>query len=152
VWAYMEKETRNNKGVKYFVIFSIGGFLYYIIETAWRAWRGHGETHWLMFVIGGLMLIGIGSLNENKKYNLPLTTQMIAGALMITTTELIVGFALDKLWGIRIWNYSGMVGSIGGYTSLTFSIAWLPISLMAVFLDDFIRWFIFDERFPKYKM
>jgi uncharacterized membrane protein len=148
----MEEKIRDSKGVKYFIIFSVGGFIYYIVETAWRTWRGHGETHWLMFVIGGLMLLGIGSLNENKKYNLPITFQMIVGALMITSTELIVGFALDKLWGIRIWNYSGMVGSINGYTSLAFSLAWLPVSLAAIFLDDIIRWLIFDEQFPKYKI
>lgn len=45
--------------VKPFILFGIGGFLYYAIEILWR-----GYSHWTMFILGGLCFILVGFINE----------------------------------------------------------------------------------------
>jgi len=91
------------KGItKLSVIFLCGGTIYYIIEDIWRTWRGHGDTHWFMFVFGGLMLVLIGLLNEHKSYNPPIWLQGIYGGAIITLIELISGIILHKCFDLRL--------------------------------------------------
>ena len=50
---------------------------------------------------------------------------LFAGAAIVTSVlELVTGFALDKLFKTRWWDYSEVPFNIGGYICLKFSILW----------------------------
>ena len=72
------------KFLKYPILFSIGGFTYYMIEIISR-----GFSHWSMFILGGLCFVIIGSLNEILGRKTTLFPQMLLGAGIITLLEYI---------------------------------------------------------------
>ena len=48
----------------------------------------------------------------------------VGSALLTSILELITGFALDKIFHARWWDYTDMPFNIGGYICLKFSIYW----------------------------
>lgn len=105
-----------------------------------------------MFLIGGLAVLLIGLLNEGKRWRPPIWLQALLGGAIITGLELVFGVALDKLFGVRAWNYTGMFMHFHGYICLQFGLAWIPLSCVAIVTDDAIRRVFFDEPFPAYKL
>ncbi len=138
--------------LKLSTVFICGGIIYYLIEDIWRTMRNHGDTHWFMFVFGGLMLVLIGLLNEHKSFNPPIWLQGVFGGIIITGSELLSGVVLHKCFNMRLWDYTGMFMNYKGYIQIQFSLGWILISVAAIFLDDFIRWSLFHEPFPQYKL
>ena len=57
-----------------------------------------------------------------------------------------------NLWlGLDVWDYSGLPGNILGQTCPQFALLFLPLSAIAIIVDDFVRWKWFDEEKPRYK-
>jgi hypothetical protein len=52
---------------KNFILFLIFGAIYYMLECIWKG----GLTHWTMFVLGGLVGILIGDINEKVEWDMP---------------------------------------------------------------------------------
>ena len=52
-----------NKLIEYFLLFIIGGSIYYMIEIIYR-----GHSHYSMFILGGICLILIGIINTIKEW------------------------------------------------------------------------------------
>lgn len=130
---------------KQLVLFFIGGGAYFLLEIMFR-----GRSHWTMFILGGLCFWIIGLLNEVFTWEFPLLFQGITGSLVITASEMIVGYIVNiKLdWGI--WDYSDMPCNICGQICLPFSIVWVVLSVLAVFIDDYLRHKLFYEEEPHY--
>lgn len=79
----------------------------------------------------GFILIFL-SLNKFKKnYFIFFILSIIIASLL----ELLTGFALDKLFNIRYWNYSSYPLNINGYICLSFSLLWGVFSL---FISKFL--------------
>ena len=53
--------------------------------------------------------------------------------------------------GLHIWDYSTMPLNIFGQICLPFSLAWMGLSGVAIILDDYIRYWFFNEEKPHYK-
>lgn len=136
-----------NNLVKSVLLFFIGGLLYYLIEIAWR-----GHSHWTMFCLGGACFVCIGLINEILPWEMPLWKQGIVGALIITVLEFAVGCIVNIALGWNVWDYSDVPFNIHGQICLPFSVLWFAISLIAIVLDDYIRYWAFDEERPKYKI
>ena len=138
-----------NKNVifKYFILFIIGGFLYYCIEILWR-----GYSHWTMFLLGGLCFILIGGLNNYIPWEMSIIKQGVIGALIVTSLEFIFGLVLNLYLNLGIWDYSNMPFNILGQICLLFSIAWFFLSLVAIFIDDWLRYILFKEEKPHYHL
>lgn len=128
------------------VLFLCGG-LYALIELAWR-----GRTHWTMAVLGGILFLLIGGLNNWLPWEMPLVLQCILGAMIVTAAELLAGIILNLWLGLDIWDYSRMPGNFLGQICPQFSAAWVLLSLVAVVLDDYIRHWLFGEEKPHYKL
>lgn len=129
---------------KYFILFSIGGLLYMLIEI-WFS----GSTHWTMGILGGICFILIGLIDSY--YALPLYKQMLLSAILITALEFIAGAILNLGFHLAIWDYSMLPLNILGQVCLPFSILWFFLSLPAILLDDWIRYSFFGEAKPQYK-
>ena len=132
---------------KYFILFLIGGFLYYTIEILWR-----GYSHWTMFILGGICFIFAGIQNEHTSWEEPLWKQVIKVDVFVLIAEFITGCILNLWLGLNIWDYSNLKFNILGQSSLLFAILFLPLCLIAIILDDYIRYWFFDEEKPKYKL
>lgn len=133
--------------LKHLFLFSVGGFLYGLIEIMAR-----GYTHWSMVLLGGLCFILLGILNEFMSWELSITTQMMLGAIMITILEFSFGCLLNLICGWNVWDYSNDPYNFLGQISLKHSCYWLLLSGVGIILDDFLRYWLFKEEKPKYRL
>ena len=133
--------------LKIFILFLIGGFIYIAIELGFR-----GHSHWTMFLLGGLCFILIGGLNNYISWEMSIIKQGIIGALIINSLEFIFGLVLNLYLNLGIWDYSNMPFNILGQICLPFLIGWFFLSLVAIFVDDWLRYILFKEEKPHYHL
>ena len=133
--------------IKYLILGIIGGFTYVIIEMLYR-----GHSHWSMFIVSAVAFISIGLINEFISWDMKLWKQMLIGSGIVTVLEFISGYILNIKLGWIIWDYSNVPFNIMGQICLPFSIAWLFISLIAIVTDDYLRYWLFNEEKPHYKL
>lgn len=134
------------------ILFIVGGAAYYLIEFIWKTFISHGICHWSMFLLGGLCFLLIGSLNERIPWEMSLIKQSLIGSAIVTGLEFIFGVILNIWLKLNIWNYSTLPLNILGQVCLPFSIIWCFLSIIAIFLDDYLRWKWFGEEKPHYHL
>lgn len=134
------------KTFKFILLFLTGGNLYYLIEILWR-----GHSHFSMFILGGICFILIGLTNEYFSFEMPLWKQQLISTVIITFMELIAGIILNIWLGLNIWDYSNLKCNLLGQITLQYSILWFFLSLPAIILDDYLRYWLFDEEKPHYR-
>lgn len=132
---------------KYICLFLIGGLSYCGIEVLFR-----GYTHWTMGILGGICFILCGLVNNIFTFEMPLAEQMGICSVLITLSEFIAGLILNVHLGLGIWDYSDLPFNIMGQVCLPFMLAWFFLSLVAIVVDDLIRWKWFDEECPHYHL
>lgn len=132
---------------KYLVLGIIGGVTYIMIELLYRSY-----THWSMFIVSAIAFILIGLINEYINWNMKLWKQMLIGSGIVTVMEFISGYILNIKLGWHIWDYSNVPFNVMGQICLPFSIAWVFISLIAIVADDYLRYWLFGEEKPHYKL
>lgn len=133
--------------MKHAVLALCGGCVYFLIEMAWR-----GHSHWTMAVLGGVCFVLIGDINEFIPWNMPLILQGAIGSGVVTILELISGIVLNLWLGLGIWDYSNMPLNFLGQICLPFSVLWVALSVIAVVLDDWLRYWQFGEDRPTYTL
>ena len=133
--------------LKLIILFIIGGTIYVSLELLFR-----GRSHISMFILGGFCFVLIGGINNYISWEMPLILQMIIGAVVITTLEFITGYIVNIRLGLNVWDYSNQPFNIMGQICLSFSFLWMLISLIAIVLDDYLRYWIFKEKKPKYRL
>ncbi|HHX54860.1 MAG TPA: hypothetical protein GX705_00735 [Clostridiales bacterium] len=133
--------------IKYINLGVFGGVAYYGLENIWR-----GYSHWTMVIVGGLCFLVIGLLNEFYTWDMALLSQMLISTLIITSVELIAGLIVNKWLGLNVWDYSDMPYNFLGQICLVYSNLWFLISLPVILLDDYIRYWVFKEEKPHYKI
>lgn len=133
--------------LKVAVLLIIGGLIYCGLEIAWR-----GHTHWTMGVVGGICFVLIGGINEWFPWTMPLYRQGLIGSGIVTAAELVAGLILNVWLGLGIWDYSTMPLNFMGQICLPFCLLWILLSVVAVVLDDWLRYWIFGEERPHYVM
>ena len=130
---------------KAITLFLVGAAAYAVIEILWR-----GHTHWTMAVLGGILFLLLGGINEWIPWEMPLAAQCVIGAVIVTAAEFLAGLILNVWLGLGIWDYSDVPGNILGQVCPQFVGAWLGLSLVAILLDDWLRHWLWGEKRPKY--
>lgn len=121
------------------VLFLIGGRLYTWIEILWR-----GYTHWTMFYLGGGCFVIMGLLNEYKfVWKQSLLIQSVISAVVITILEFIIGCIVNLWLGWQVWDYSSLPFNIFGQVCLYYFLLWIPLSIVGIIADDWIRYLIY---------
>lgn len=146
-WRNWKELKLTMKLLKRLILFGLGGITYFMIEVLWR-----GYSHVSMFLLGGICFVLIGLINEYFDWDMPLWKQMLISTILITMLEFLFGVTLNIKLGLGIWNYSNLRFNILGQVSLGYSILWFFLSLPAIFLDDWLRWKLFEEEKPGYKL
>lgn len=133
--------------LKLCILALIGGMTYVLIELAWR-----GYSHISMFILGALCFVLLGGINEFLPLELGFVWQMLIGAGIVTILELIVGIVVNVWLGLEVWDYSNLPFNFMGQICLPFSFAWTLLSGVAIVVDDYLRYWLFGEEKPHYKI
>lgn len=139
--------TAIKKILQAIVLAGIGGTVYMVLEAMWR-----GYTHWAMFFVGGLCFLCVGAINEIIPWDVSLIVQMILGGQIITMIEFVSGCVLNLWLKWDVWDYSNLPFNVLGQICLLFTLLWCLVSLVAILLDDWLRWKLFGEEKPHYKI
>ena len=83
------------------LLFLTGSCLYPALEMAWR-----GRTHSSMALAGGLCLCLIDRVCCSRLKDRDMLSRCTAGAGVITGVEFALGILLNRVLGLRIWDYS----------------------------------------------
>jgi len=132
---------------RYAILMTVGGAVYYFIELLWR-----GYSHISMVLVGGICFVLIGLINQQYEWDMCLTSQMVLAGLIITGVELIAGLILNVWLKLDIWDYSDVPYNFMGQICLSYMMLWQWLSVVGILLDDFVRWLIFGEEKPRYKL
>lgn len=108
------------------LLFSIGGAGYVGLEYLWRGW-----SHGSMFLAGGSAFLLLGALRE-KLHRFSAPVRGICGAGVITAVELIAGLLVNRNY--TVWDYRPLPLNFMGQICLPFSLLWIPVSLLGMFL------------------
>ena len=122
-----------------------GGFVYYCVELLYR-----GYSHPSMFIAGGIAFLLVGGLNNYLPWHLGFVWQCAIGGIIITIVELIAGLIINVWLGLNVWDYSEMRFNLWGQIVPIFTFAWMLLSALAIWLDDFLRWKLYGEERPTY--
>lgn len=133
--------------IKEFILFIIGGLLYYGIEVLWR-----GHSDFTMAIVGGICFVLIGGLNNWFTFEMGLIEQSLISSIIVTIIEYISGYILNIKLNLGIWEYSQIPFNLNGQICLLYSSLWILLSLIAIIVDDYIRYLIFHDKKPKYKI
>ena len=135
------------KILKHLTLLGIGGIIYAWMEMVWR-----GYSHWSMFLLGGLCFVLIGLVNEHIAWDEPLSMQMLYGAVLITVLEFLTGVVVNIILGWDVWDYSDHPLNYMGQISLSSSVLWYFLSGIGIAIDDYLRYLLFKEEKPKYRI
>ena len=133
--------------LKYIFLFLVGGFIYYSIEIAYR-----GYSHWTMILLGGICFIALGNINNVLSWGTPLIVQSLIGATIITALEYITGLIVNIRLGWNVWDYSDVPLNIQGQICAPFFMVWIFVAAIGIILDDYLRYWLFKEKKPKYEI
>lgn len=139
-------QTKQQTFFKYLFLFLVGGFSYFYIEILFR-----GYSHFSMIICGGLAFIFCGLINQLTHFRISLISQMIISMFIITGLEFVTGLIVNIGLGWGVWDYSKMPYNLYGQICIAYSTIWLVLSLVCIWVDDLIRWKIFDEEKPVYR-
>ena len=132
---------------KYLFLGWFGGATYVSLEVLWR-----GYSHWTMLVLAAVVFIIVGLLNEVWSWQTSLALQVAAGTALATALEFITGCIVNLCLGWGVWDYSDMPGNLMGQICPQYTLLWAALVLVAILLDDYIRWRFFGEEKPHYTL
>jgi len=131
---------------KYLFLLTIGGSIYYLIEILYS-----GSSHPSMFLLGGWCFVVCGLINKRSVKTTPIYIKMLYCALAITYFEFIAGVGLNLYMGLGVWDYHELPLNFFGQICLPFSLVWYFLSMGAIVIDDYIRYWFYGEEKPNYK-
>ncbi|EFB76764.1 putative ABC transporter permease [Subdoligranulum variabile] len=132
---------------KYAFLAWFGGSTYCALEVIWR-----GYSHWTMLVLAAVVFIVIGAMNEVWSWQTSLALQVVTGTALATALEFITGCIVNLWLGWDVWDYSDMSGNLMGQICPQYTLLWAVLVLVAILLDDYIRWRFFGEEKPHYTL
>lgn len=118
---------------EYGIVWCVGAVLYSIIEILFR-----GYTHWTMTITGGVCLMCLYA-NEKNNLQAKLWKRCLAGSVIITTVEFLVGCIVNIHLGWDVWDYSDRMFNILGQICPLFSVLWLLLCIPGAYLCRKIR-------------
>lgn len=124
--------------------FFVYGFLGWCTEVAYAAFKEHrfvnrGFLNGPICPIYGVGVTIVIAFLTPYKDNLPLL--YVSSVVLVTVLEGLTGWAMDKIFHNKWWDYSNQPLNIGGYVCLLFSLIW---GVACVAIMDFIHPLIHD--------
>lgn len=137
--------------MKYFrqlILFIVGFCIYITIEVCYR-----GYSYPLMGVCGGIILLIIDRINNKISWDIDIVLQGCIGSLVATFFEFIIGSICLYFGFDLMWDYSNLPLNFAGIICVPFSLVWIIISIIGIFIADAINYYVFDILpIPYYKL
>ncbi len=111
--------------VLFFAIYSFAGWIVEVIYRSWTQKRFVNAGFLFgpfvpLYGMGALLVLALGSLLNACHPVL----FIIAVGIVLTVLEYIIGFASEKIIGLKLWDYSTNRFNLHGRICLSFSVAW----------------------------
>ena len=128
-----------------------GGTVYFLMEVAWKTWRGHPDTiSWTMLVLAVLLCVPIERAGAELPWRAPLWLQALVCGALVTGVELAAGLVLNVWLGLGIWDYSHLWGNLWGQICPQFSALWCGLCLIFIPVFDWMRYAVAGGERPHY--
>lgn len=121
-------------------MFLVGYCVYIAIEVTIRSY-----SYPLMGVVAGIAVILLDKINDYISWDIDLLIQASIGSAFITSMEFIIGNMALRGIVPQMWDYSGLPFNYRGIICLPFSLIWILMSCIAIFVADAINYYIFDD-------
>lgn len=95
-------------------------------------------------------MVACGALNQIFPH-MKVSVQMLLSGGIITLLEFVTGYIVNIQLNIGVWDYSYLPYNFMGQICLPYSILWIFLSLVIIFVDDGIRCFLYGEAIPEYR-
>ena len=144
----MSKRNLKHILTKLLTLFLVGYCTYLAIEVTYK-----NISYPLMGVVGGISLLLFDQINNRLSWELDLLLQGCIGSAIVTGFEFIIGEGLKILNQPPMWDYSNMPLNYDGVICLPFSIIWVFVTILGVFVADAYNYYLFhDEPRPHYSI
>ena len=127
------------------ILFLVGFCAYITIEVCFR-----GYSYPLMGCCGGFLLLILDPINDKVSWNFDLFLYGCIGSVIVTGMELAIGEVWKLLNFAPMWDYSNMPFNFDGVICLPFSMLWILLSIIGIFVADAINYYVFEETIPPY--
>lgn len=102
-----------------------------------------------MTFIGGTAGSLIGALDSHRaKNNDKLWPVYLVGLIIILDLEFISGSIFNLYFHMNLWDYSRDFMNLDGQICLPYALLWLALIPGTVWLNELLRWKLFDEPVP----
>lgn len=123
------------------IMFLLGCAFYTLIEMFWR-----GYSFREMSILGGLIFIVGGLLNNKFSWKMDLLLQCGIISVMITISEAIIGNIDYYFLHKNMWNYSNLpLSYLNGKICVPFTIIWFLMGFIIIFVHDAITYYWMHE-------
>ncbi len=119
--------------------FSIGFFVYMLIEKIYKTFFSESQTHWSMGLIAGLAFVFLFFFD---KLRLHILFKAFVGGLFITAAELFTGILVNIKYRLGIWDYQQMLLNYRGQICVAFSTIWCVASLIIILVNRSLSVFV----------
>lgn len=144
----MSKRNLKHILTKLLTLFLVGYCTYLAIEVTYK-----NISYPLMGVVGGISLLLFDQINNRISWELDLLLQGCIGSAIVTGFEFVVGEGLKILNQPPMWDYSNMPLNYDGVICLPFSIIWVFVTILGIFVADAYNYYLFhDEPRPHYSI
>ena len=127
----------------YFIYFIVFAFIGWLIETAFSYYSlGHFTKRGFLYgplcpIYGWGAIILIIFFSTYRRKNLKL---FILAAIIFSFFEYMVGYALDALFSLKLWDYTNEFMNLNGRISIFYSFAWGIIAILVInFIYPFFK-------------
>jgi uncharacterized membrane protein len=129
---------------RFIVLWVIFGLCYAGMEILYR-----GYTFIEMVWIGGLCGVLVGLLNQMPIFSsLRIWQQSFIGTGITILIEFVSGYIFNIQMHLNLWNYNNIPLNFMGQICLRAAIAWFFLMPFVIYLDDWLRWKLFNEPRP----
>lgn len=127
------------------------GTFYFFIEVAWKTANGKPESiSWTMLLLAIFLAMPLERCGAEVPWDMPLLLQSALCTGAITAAEFCAGCILNLWLGLGVWDYSHMPGNILGQICPQFAVVWLALSIFAIVMLDWMRYYVEGGEKPHY--
>ena len=130
------------------VLFYVGFSTYITIEVLFHSGLKMFEMGWSYIasgIMGAAAFIILDMFNNNISWDIELQYQMIAGGIVVTLIEFLVGIISVFIFHVYMWDYSNLKFNLYGVICPQFFIFWVLLSAVAILLADAVNYYVFNE-------
>lgn len=142
----LQHDRKVTSFIKKLILFLVGYCVYIAIEVTYR-----GVSYPLMGIVSGIAMLLIDRLNDEISWDLDLILQASIFSAMITLLELCIGEFANRTHLIPVmWDYTNLPLNFDGVICLPFSIIWIGLGIVTIFVADAINYYVFEDTCVPY--